>query len=596
MKLGPYEVIATLGQGGTGIVYAARSPDGRSVAVKVLKKTDGEVLARFERERRLLASLGEAEGFVPLLDAGASEGGPYLVMPLVPGGTLRKRLEVGPLGIDETAELGRRLAFALGEAHARGIVHRDVKPENVLFTAMGLPLLADLGLAKHFDREAPGASQSASLSRKGALRGTAGYMAPEQIADAAVVGPAADVFALGVILYECLSGEPPFVGDGVLELLARVADGRFEPLRDRRPDVPAWIAAAVERALAPAARDRFPDGLALGRALDTRREASPASRPPPRVALAGAGVAALAVALALAHAAMPGHRPQAPRIAPPPVVPPPPRPVAPAPPGKGAVSLRERLDEADERIRRRDWDGAIESFTKALELDPRSVTPWVGRGFARIEAGDLDGAIADETRAIELDPSSSTAWRNRGAARSNERDYDGAIADFNRAIELAPRDAAAWEQRGIAEGWKGDLEGEIADETRAIELDPRDAAAWRNRSVARSGASDLDGAIEDANRAIELDPTDQTAWENRGHTRDAKGDFDGAIADLTQAILLAPAAAHPWLNRGSARGHKGDDDGAIADYERYLELAPGDSRETAVRAEIERLRSLRGKR
>jgi serine/threonine-protein kinase len=267
VRIGPYEVVSTLGQGGMGVVYAARSPEGRSVAIKVLRKSEGDVLARFEREQRLLASFGEAEGFVSLLDAGTTPMGPYLVMPLVPGGTLRKKLEAGPLGIEETIALGRALAAALGTAHSRGVVHRDMKPENILFTAAGRPLVTDLGLAKHFDGGAPGASQSVSLSEHGALRGTAGYMAPEQMADARSVGPCADVFSLGAILYECLAGEPPFLGRTVLELLTRVGNGKFEPLRARRPDVPEWLAAVVERALAPAAWDRFPDGLALGQAL-----------------------------------------------------------------------------------------------------------------------------------------------------------------------------------------------------------------------------------------------------------------------------------------------------------------------------------------
>jgi formylglycine-generating enzyme required for sulfatase activity len=306
MRIGPYEVTSTLGQGGMGVVYGARSPDGRPVAVKVLRKNEGEVLARFERERRLLASLGEAEGFVPLLDAGTTQQGPYLVMPLVPGGTLRKRLDKGPLGVDETVTLGRRLARAVGEAHARGVVHRDLKPENVLFTAEGVPLLADVGLAKHFDLGAPGASQSVSLTHRGALRGTAGYMAPEQMVDAKGVGPAADVFALGVILYECLAGEPPFVGQTFFEVIARVGDGRFEPLALRRPEAPAWLAGAVEGALARAAWDRFPDGRALAAALGPADPAAPPRRLAP--ILAGAGLLGLAIgglALALARRSEP---------------------------------------------------------------------------------------------------------------------------------------------------------------------------------------------------------------------------------------------------------------------------------------------------
>ncbi len=152
MRIGPYEVLGELGRGGMGVVFRARGPGGGEVALKLLARADGAAFARFDRERRLLASLGEEEGFVGLLDAGTAREGAWLVMPLVPGGTLADRLEAGPLGVEETVALGTQLARALGAAHARGIVHRDVKPENILFAASGRPLVADLGIAKHFDR------------------------------------------------------------------------------------------------------------------------------------------------------------------------------------------------------------------------------------------------------------------------------------------------------------------------------------------------------------------------------------------------------------------------------------------------------------
>jgi hypothetical protein len=275
MKIGPYVVERELGRGGMGVVHAGRSPSGAAVAIKLLlRTTKRETLARFDRERRLQAGLGEEAGFVPVMDVGDSPEGPWLAMPLVPGGTLRARLGRGPLGIEETVELGRALAQAAGRAHGLGIVHRDLKPENVLFTLPGAetgnwgrPLVSDLGLAKHFSSEVPGASQSVSLSRTGELVGTAGYMAPEQMNSAKEVGPPADVFSLGAILYECLAGEPAFEADSIHGVFAKVAQGDFAPVRKKRPDAPRWLAAVVERALAKEPADRFPDGAALAAAL-----------------------------------------------------------------------------------------------------------------------------------------------------------------------------------------------------------------------------------------------------------------------------------------------------------------------------------------
>jgi WD40 repeat protein len=281
MFLASYEVLSEVGRGGMGVVFRARSPEGRDVAVKVVHAQGARTaLPRLERERRLLAALGEELGFVPLLDAGEAREGPYLVMPFVAGGTLRDRLrERGRLTVDDAVALGIQLARALGAAHARGIVHRDLKPENVLFTAGGQPLVADLGLAKHFTSDAPGASQSASLSKDGAALGTAGYMAPEQMNDAKSVGPRADVFGLGAMLFETLAGRPPFASSSIHGVMAAVATNDRPALRALRSDTPRWLVAVVDRALHPDPARRFADGQALARALETR-DAGTTSRAP----------------------------------------------------------------------------------------------------------------------------------------------------------------------------------------------------------------------------------------------------------------------------------------------------------------------------
>ncbi|HZU98232.1 MAG TPA: protein kinase [Planctomycetota bacterium] len=264
--IGAHRVLGVLGRGGMGTVLRARSPDGTEVAIKVLRATAPQAIARFEREARLLAALGE--GFVPVLETGTSDGFPYLVMPLLAGGTLEEKLRRGPLAVEEAVRLAATLARALGVAHANGIVHRDLKPSNVLFGDDDVPLIADLGLAKHFDREAPGASASISLSKTGMARGTFGYMAPEQLKDAKNVGPPADVFSLGTILYECLAGRPPFAGDSHMAIVDATVKGHFEPLEKARPDTPLWVRRLVARALLPDPRARFQDGAELARALE----------------------------------------------------------------------------------------------------------------------------------------------------------------------------------------------------------------------------------------------------------------------------------------------------------------------------------------
>jgi serine/threonine-protein kinase len=293
VRLGAYELGPEIGRGGAGSVFRARAQDGRDVAVKMLIRPTPEAVARFGRERRILSLLGPQEGFVPLIDEGESPQGPWFAMPFLGGGSLRDKLKRGPLAIDETLALARALASAMARAHGRGLVHRDLKPENVLFTSKGEPLVADLGLAKHFSREAPGASRSVSLTKDGELRGTAGYMAPEQIDSAREAGPQADVFAIGAILYECLAGHPAFEGDSITEVLARVATSSYLAIRIERPDAPRWLARAIDRALRADARARWKDAGALLAVLEAGPRGS-----------GGAAVAVAAVVLLSAGAAL----------------------------------------------------------------------------------------------------------------------------------------------------------------------------------------------------------------------------------------------------------------------------------------------------
>jgi serine/threonine protein kinase/tetratricopeptide (TPR) repeat protein len=630
MRIGAYEVLGELGRGGMGVVYRVRAPDGGDAALKLLLKTDEAAFVRFERERRLLAALGEKEGFVQLLDAGVAGEAPWLVMPFVPGGTLRKKLESGPLGVQETIDLGKAIASALGAAHAKGIVHRDVKPENLLFTKERRVLVADLGLAKHFDPAARGGSQSVRLTRTGTFKGTAGYVAPEQVVDAAAAGPAADVFALGAVLYECLAGRPAFGGSTVIEVLTKLSSGIAEPIG--RPDVPPWLEGVVRRSLALDPRERFPDGASLERAL---RGGAPEKRSKlvPLLVGAGLGAAVLAGLVALLDGTKPRASPPSPpvqaRPKPPPVSPA--LPEKPTVPGRPTLSTQDFLDRATRCWQVDDWDGVIECMTGMIELEPGYAKAWVDRGGAKLRKGDLDGAIADETKAIELDPGRALAWSNRAFARRRKGDPEGAIADATKAIELAPGLAVAWRARGEARcdtpdldldgavsdltkaievdpthahTWairagarsrKGDLDGAIADATKAIELDSRLADAWVNRGTARETKGDFDGAIEDSTKAIELDPGNANAWGSRSNARSRKGDFDGAIADATKVIELDPKRVTAWINRGNAREQKGDHGGAIADFERFLELAPDHVLAGRLRQELAGLKARSGR-
>jgi tetratricopeptide (TPR) repeat protein len=538
MKLGEYELLAEIGRGGMGAVHRARAADGREVAVKVLFESDAEAAQAFDRERRLLASFAQADGFVPFLDSGSDGRRRWVVMPLVRGGTLRERLRWGRLPWEEAVALAVAVATALGRAHDRGIVHRDLKPENVLFAEDGSghlqPLVADLGLAKHFRRDVLGASGSHSLSDTGDIVGTAGYMAPEQLEDSKNVGPPCDVFALGVLLHECLSGERPFRGDTVDPKKAFESRPRALP-----GTAPRWLGAILRSMLALDPLDRFPDGHAAARALAA---GAPRSRGKlalvPLVVLGVAGVA-LAVALA-ARRKPPG---------------PPPTEVADAPPAPAS--------------------GVQGAQRQAIVL--------VVRAQEELSRDDTEGALADATAAAFIDRTCAPAWSLLAATHEALRDDPGAVADATRAIELDPAAALAWRVRAAARGSQGDLEGEIADGTRAIELAPDVASAWWRRGAARLAKRDYDGAIADADHAIELDPRVAGAFAIRGTARARKGDLEGSISDLSRALEIRPDYAEALRLRARTRILAKDTLGARADFERYLELAPRSSQVAEIR-------------
>ena len=205
-----YEVEALLGRGGMGVVYKARQLRlNRFVALKMLitgAYAGPHERARFQREAEAVASLRHAN-IVQIYDVGDHGGWPYFTMELLEGGSLAQALAGTPQPARQAAALVATLAEAMQVAHRGGIVHRDLKPANILLTADGTPKIADFGLARHFDEEP-------ALTLSGARIGTPSYMAPEQvIGKAGAIGPAADIYALGALLYEMLTGRPPFRGE-----------------------------------------------------------------------------------------------------------------------------------------------------------------------------------------------------------------------------------------------------------------------------------------------------------------------------------------------------------------------------------------------
>ncbi len=230
-----YEILTELGRGGMGVVYKARHLDlKRLVALKMIvgaEYASGDQIERFRREAEAVARL-QHPNIVQIYEVGQREGRPYFSLEFVDGGSLADKLRGTPLPPAEAAHVVETLARAVHAAHQRGIVHRDLKPGNVLLTADGTPKIADFGLAKQTDG-------NSSRTQEGTVVGTPSYMAPEQASgETSAVGPAADTYALGAILYETLTGRPPFRGVTPLDTIMQVVSQEPAAPREMQPHVP----------------------------------------------------------------------------------------------------------------------------------------------------------------------------------------------------------------------------------------------------------------------------------------------------------------------------------------------------------------------
>ena len=314
-RLGPYEVLSPLGSGGMGEVYRARDTRlNRTVALKVLAQAvaaDAGLRARFEREARAIAALSHSH-ICTIHDVGEHEGTPFLVMELLDGQTLAARLEKGPLPLDQALTIGREIAEALDRAHRQGIVHRDLKPANVMLTKAGAKLL-DFGLAKLTRAAAPVALSMAAGpgattidTARGTILGTVLYMAPEQV-EGKDADARSDIWALGAVLYEMVTGVRPFTGDSPASVISAILKDTPAAPSTRAPLVPPTLEHVIDLCLAKDPEQRWQSAGDLARELEwTARGARDSSGPPvgarhiPRAAVVSAlGSAAVVSALFL---------------------------------------------------------------------------------------------------------------------------------------------------------------------------------------------------------------------------------------------------------------------------------------------------------
>ncbi|MCI0341473.1 MAG: serine/threonine-protein kinase [Planctomycetales bacterium] len=630
--IGPYRVLSELGRGGFATVFRARdSRDGREVALKVLRTGEGgpgpDDLRRFRREIEAARAL-EHSGIARVIDASPGESDPpWVAMELIEGEPLSARIAREPLPWRQAVTIARDVADALAAAHARGILHRDVKPSNILLDRDGRPHVVDFGLAKL-------TAHGSKLTKTGEALGTPTYMSPEQArGEVSSLAPATDVWSLGCVLYEMLAGRPPFEGDTAAAVVGQALVR--EPVRPRqiRSDIPADLERVVRVCLAKRVRDRYPNAEALGTDLERVLQGQrPRARLPGawrwRAALAGIAGAAVVWGLALAR-----RQSEAPALAPPSADAPGAEVLAaraavlrPGDPAAAAEVLRRALAAASGdlglRVLRADclreagaWLEAEAEYGRVLEVEAghvrarfgRGLTRWLARqageggvgdpgedltGVARDEPG-AQGAVARAILAIHSGrwdegerqiAAAGEGWEaclvrgllwhhfGEGGAEQQRR----AVLDFGAAIERGPPSAHVRFERGHAKYLLGDTTGAIEDWNAILVVDPRHKRALVSRGVARQSVGDIPGAIADYGAALAIDPRLTQALWSRGDAKQIVGDYEGAIEDYDAALALDPRAKVALNHRGLAKRAAGDIAGAIADYDVALALDPQD--------------------
>ena len=275
-RIGRYEIKAEIGRGGMATVYHAHDPRfKRDVAIKVLPPQflhDPTFRARFEREAQIIAAI-EHPAIVPVYDFGEENGQLYLVMRYMSGGTLSDRLDDGPIPLNEVAQVFSRLAPALDEVHWRGIIHRDLKPSNILFDQYGEAYLTDFGIARM--------TESAATLTGSNIVGTPAYMSPEQARGDGELDSRSDIYALGAILFEMLTGKQPYQATTPMGVMLKHLSDPVPRLREVKADLPDDYEAVIAKAMAKERAQRFSSVAEMAGSLETiaRQPPSPAVEP-----------------------------------------------------------------------------------------------------------------------------------------------------------------------------------------------------------------------------------------------------------------------------------------------------------------------------
>ncbi len=549
LRLGHYELVRLLGSGGMGEVYLARDLElDRNVAIKFVRHAESskeDLTARFLQEAQAVAALDHT-GICAVYDLGIDDSGRrYMVMPYIEGETLSSRLVRGPLSPRESLMLCGRIAEALAVAHDHAIIHRDLKPQNIMLTSAGLPKLLDFGVAKWLPSIGPAATTVSGLTAPHAIVGTPGYLSPEQVQQRPV-DARTDLFALGAILFECLTGRRAFDGGRPVEAIAQVLHVRPPDPSTLRSDLDGRHDEICRRLLEKDPVDRFQSAQEVLSAIQALLQDSSTARPAPVDSHAGFGGwvrrhrSSLTVATVLFVAAMIGVWAAS-------------RPKLPAVPSE-AERWYERGTEAL-------FDGAFQSATTALEqavrVFPDYPVAYARLAEARAELDDESGAQRALLNVADRLPNESRLPTNErlrltGVRSLVLREIDDAVRAYSELVGRRPTDPAAWLDLGRAQEAGAQLGEARASYERAVATDNQYPAAHLRLGIlaaAEGRRDDSLAAYAEAERLYKAASRQEGEAEvliRRGSLFDTLGQFRDARGSLGRALTLAQTIESPF--------------------------------------------------
>ena len=536
---GRYVLERELGRGGMATVWLARDTlHDRRVAIKIIRDELAVAIGidRFIREIRLAARL-QHPNIAPLLDSGVMHTAdgtslPWYAMPYLNGESLRARLaREQQLSIEETLRITEAVASALQAAHRHGIIHRDVKPENVLFADAGV-YVVDFGIAKALLD-----TGSERITSTGVSIGTPAYMSPEQMS-AGGIDARSDQYSLATVVYEMLIGEPPFTGNTQAIMARRFAEPA-RALRSVRSTIPESVERAVLRALERIPADRFPDVASFTGAL--RRPAPPeavSSRPKLSKGWLVAGAAALLLVVALVlwsrfgMALGIGQRRDDPVIA----------------------ALYERGVRGYDRRTSAGITDAIAAFSAAIKRDSGYAPAWNGLAKSYVRAYErpfpmpgvsrdsmLALAVTAVQRALAADSGSTDTWVTQSLLSRNidPTDDQPVIRSLRRAIALDSTDAPAWHFLALSLAETRDLTGALLAWRHCVTLNPSYTQGLAFLALGHYWRRQYDSASVWADSSIAVDPNYLLAHNAAGYIAVERGDYDRSVAEFEAARRLS---------------------------------------------------------